>query len=453
MPHDTFTADPAPACELPCGFKLLQGQYQIERPLISGGFGITYLARDSLERRVVIKECYPAGLCSRSGTDVEPATPEHAKSWRNVLRAFLREAHLLARARHPGIVGVHQVFKENQTAYIAMEFIDGLDLLTVREEQPERLTGPVLRQILVQSLEALGCLHRLGVLHRDISPDNILLGKDGTVTLIDFGAACGSTPDDGTALPMLLAVKDGYSAHELYSPDLPQRPACDLYALGATLYYLITGAPPAASQKRLAALMAGSPDPCRPLLGGPWDADPALLATVDMAMSVLPAERFQSASDWAAALAEEDAPQDAASPQTDQSPATHSAPADDTGRLVAVIADLVAKTNGSLTPGLPRSARQPQTPPASPPAAPRRPLVNIFGEPVTDLEAWLEEEDAIAWRKRIAPAVQQPPAAAPVPLTTPSDPALGLRRDKPAFADRLRRIFGRHGNSPQTAKN
>lgn len=450
MPHDTHSADPAPACELPSGFKLLQGQYQIERPLISGGFGITYLARDSLERRVVLKECFPAGLCRRAGTDVEPAAPEHAKSCRNVLRAFLREAHLLARARHPAIVGVHQVFKENQTAYIAMEFIDGLDLLTVREEQPERLTGPVLRQILDQSLEALDCLHRLGVLHRDISPDNILLGKDGTVTLIDFGAACGSTPDDGTALPMLLAVKDGYSAHELYSPDLPQRPACDLYALGATLYYLITGAPPASSQQRLAALMGGTPDPCRPLLGGPWAADPALLATVDMAMSVLPAERFQSARDWADALAEEDAPQDSAIPQADTAAAVS---AGDGGSLVTAIAELVAKTNGSLTPRLPRSARQTQTPPAAPPSEPRRTLVNIFGEPVTNLEAWLEEEDAIAWRKKIAPVAQQPPAAAPVPLSDPADPALGLRQDKPAFASRLRRFFGRQASSPQTVKN
>lgn len=450
MPHDTHSADPAPACELPSGFKLLQGQYQIERPLISGGFGITYLARDSLERRVVLKECFPAGLCRRAGTEVEPSAPEHAKSCRNVLRAFLREAHLLARARHPAIVGVHQVFKENQTAYIAMEFIDGLDLLTIREEQPERLTGPVLRQILDQSLEALDCLHRLGVLHRDISPDNILLGKDGTVTLIDFGAACGSTPDDGTALPMLLAVKDGYSAHELYSPDLPQRPACDLYALGATLYYLITGAPPASSQQRLAALMGGTPDPCRPLLGGPWTADPALLATVDMAMSVLPAERFQSARDWADALAEEDAPQDGAIPQADTAAAVS---AGDGGSLVTAIAELVAKTNGSLTPRLPRSARQTQTPPAAPPSEPRRPLVNIFGEPVTDLEAWLEEEDAITWRKKIAPVAQQPPAAAPVPLSDPADPALGLRQDKPAFASRLRRLFGRQGSSPQTVKN
>ncbi|MCB4456781.1 serine/threonine protein kinase [Leisingera sp. McT4-56] len=438
MPHDTPSADPAPVCELPCGVKLLQGQYQIERPLISGGFGITYLARDSLERRVVIKECFPAGLCRRDGHEVAPAAPEHAKSCRNVLRAFLREAHLLARAEHPGIVGVHQVFKENQTAYIAMEFIDGLDLLTIREEQPERLTAPLLRQILDQALEALGCLHGLGILHRDISPDNLLLGKDGTLTLIDFGAAAGSTPRDDTALPVLLAVKDGYSAHELYKPDLPQRPACDIYALGATFYYLITGEVPPGSQQRLTAVTAGNPDPCPPLLGGPWAADPALLATVDQAMSVLPAERFQSACAWAGMLAECDAadpaPADADQPQA-------AAALADSGALDLAIADLVAATNSSLTPGQPRAARPD---PAPEPAADRPcQMVNLFGEPVSDLEAWLAEEDALARRSKNAPAAGQPPAAA----------APGEAPPKPTLAGRLRRIFGFQNGSPATVKN
>ncbi len=438
MPHDPTSADPAQTCELPCGFKLLQGQYQIERPLISGGFGITYLARDSLERRVVIKECFPAGICRRNGPEVEPAAAEHAKSCRNVLRAFLREAHLLARAEHPGIVGVHQVFKENQTAYIAMEFIDGLDLLTVREDQPERLTAPVLRQILTQALEALGCLHGLGILHRDISPDNLLLGQDGTLTLIDFGAAAGSTPKDDTALPMLLAVKDGYSAHELYKPDLPQRPACDIYALGATFYYLITGAPPPGSQQRLNAVMAGNPDPCPPLLGGPWAADPALLATVDQAMSVPPAERFQSARAWAEMLAEYETevimPADAMAE-------TALEPVDD-GELDATIADLVASTNSSLTPGQPRIVRA-EAAPERPPQEPRQ-MVNLFGEPVSDLEAWLAEEDSRNRRSRKAPAAGQPPVAAA---------GSGASADKPTFAGRLRKIFGFQNGTPATVKN
>ncbi|UWQ74281.1 serine/threonine-protein kinase [Leisingera sp. M658] len=452
MPHDTSSADPALACELPCGFKLLQGQYQIEQPLLSGGFGITYLARDSLERRVVIKECFPAGICRRSGTDVEPNTEEHAKSCRNVLRNFLREAQLLARARHSGIVGVHQVFKENQTAYIAMEFVDGLDLLTVREDQPERLTGPLLRHILCQALEALDCLHGQGILHRDISPDNFILGKDGSLTLIDFGAACGSLPNDDTALPVLLAVKDGYSAHELYKPELPQRPACDLYALGATLYYLITGDVPASSQQRLSAVMAGDPDPCNPLLGRPWNADAAVLATVDMAMSVLPAERFQSAHDWAGALAENDCETQNAAEIDTQLPGTVAPAPEDNANLDAVIAELVATANGGLTPGQPRSVRQKLTQPASKPSKPLRQLVNIFGEPVSDVEAWLKEQDAIPRRKKNAPAVERLPAAVSA-ADLPADPVLELRREKPGFAGRLRKIFGRQRSNPETVKN
>ncbi|KIC13396.1 serine/threonine protein kinase [Leisingera sp. ANG-Vp] len=445
MPHDTSFAEDAPGCELPGGFRLLQGQYQIERPLISGGFGITYLARDSLERRVVIKECFPAGLCRRDGTDVKPEAMGHAKAYRNILRAFLREAQWLAKSQHPGIAQVHQVFKENQTAYIAMECIDGLDLLTVREEQPERLTGAVLKQIMDQALDVLGCIHKLGVLHRDISPDNFLLDKNNKLTLIDFGAACGSQGNDSSGAAAVMAVKDGYSAHELYQPELPHRPVCDLYALGATFYYLITGDAPPHSQERLKAVMAGDPDPCKPLLGGGWNADPALLATVDMAMSVLPAERFQSARDWAGALSECEEPEvqpveDHTMAGTVPEPAAVEAGGD--GKLVEAIADLVARTNGSLTPGKPRAARAEQAPPPPKPQAEARPLVNLFGEPVTDLEAWLQEEDAIARRRKNTPPAEQPQAAA----DTSSE-------QQQSFAGRLRKILGRRPGGLAPVRN
>ena len=454
MPHDTLSEDREQSCDLPCGFKLLQGQYQIERPLISGGFGITYLARDSLDRRVVIKECFPAGLCRRDGADVAPCTLAQAKPYRSMLRAFLREAHWLARSQHPGIAGVHQVFKENQTAYIAMEFIDGLDLLTVREEQPERLTGAVLRQILDQALEALQCIHGLGILHRDISPDNFLIGKANKLTLIDFGAACGTAPDDDTAL---LAVKDGYSALELYKPDLPQRLACDLYALGATMRYLITGEPPAHSLQRLHAVMAGDPDPCPPLAGGAWAADSALLASVDKAMSVLPADRFQTADAWTKALAAGAAGQQPVAPAVPPEPAADPEEPEGAGKLDIVIADLVARTNGSLTPGQPRSAKQDQPLPPPKPAAANRPLVNIFGEPVTDLEAWLQEEDAIVRRRKNAPAAEQPPAAGAAEAGREQDRDQGRDKDRgrhqQSFAGRLRKIFGRKQGSLETVRN
>lgn len=436
MPHDANFAEPASNCELPSGFKLLQGQYQIERPLICGGFGITYLARDSLERRVVVKECFPAGICARNGAEVEPIAPEHSRSCRNVLRNFLREAHLLAQAQHPGIVGVHQVFKENETAYIVMDFVDGLDLLTVRDEQCKRLSDQMLHSILDQALCALEFLHDRGILHRDISPDNFLLDGQGTLTLVDFGAACNCEGGKVSIFPAVLAVKDGYSAHELYNPDLPQRPASDVYALGATLYFLITGEAPTNSRDRLNAILSGNPDPCTPLEEGSWAFSTALLASVDKAMSVLPGVRFQSAAEWAEAL-RESASMPLASPQladeAAQSSAEQELPALDAD-LNNTIATLVAQTNDDLTPGLPRSAQLNRVQPKEKPKGPRQ-MFNLFGEPIGDLEAWLDDQDAQTDKQKRAPPKVRTKLA-PVPVDeTPS-------RQSTTITGRLRKIFG-----------
>lgn len=101
---------------LPPGVTLLHGQYMIESYLVRGGFGVTYLARDSLERQVVIKECFPAAISCRVGDEVRPLRSEQTRQYNSILRHFLREARRLARLDHPNIVGVHQVFEENNTA-------------------------------------------------------------------------------------------------------------------------------------------------------------------------------------------------------------------------------------------------------------------------------------------------------------------------------------------------
>lgn len=436
MPHDTNFAKPASDCELPSGFKLLQGQYQIERPLICGGFGITYLARDSLERRVVVKECFPAGMCARIGAVVEPIATEHDRSCRNVLRNFLREAHLLAQAQHQGVVGVHQVFKENQTAYIAMDFVDGLDLQTVQDEQSNRLSDQMLHSILEQALCALGYLHDLGILHRDISPDNFLLDGQGTLTLVDFGAACNFENSRDSVFPAMFAVKDGYSAHELYDPNLPQRPASDLYSLGATLYFLITGEAPTNSRDRLNAILSGNPDPCTPLEEGNWALSAAFLASVDKAMSVLPGVRFQSAAEWTEALREV-APKPLASPQlageAPRSSATQELPALDAD-LNSTIATLVAQTNDDLTQGLPRSAQLSWVQPKEKPKGPRQ-MFNLFGEPIGDLEAWLDDQDAQTDKPKRAPPKAKTNVA-PVPVDKAPN------RQSTTITGRLRKIFG-----------
>ena len=125
--------------ELPPGAELCAGQYVIERYLNSGGFGVTYLARDSLGRSVVIKECFPSAMCHRSGQTVRLRSASSEDEFGAILELFEKEARALAALQHPYIVGVHQFFRDNGTAYMAMDFVDGKTLLDIIENEPDRL--------------------------------------------------------------------------------------------------------------------------------------------------------------------------------------------------------------------------------------------------------------------------------------------------------------------------
>lgn len=435
MLHNDIAENQHQADELQCGFKLLHGQYQIESALSSGGFGITYLARDSLDRRVVIKECFAEGICYRTEGLVAPIEPAYAKQYKTVLRHFLREAQWLARSVHPGIVGIHQVFRENNTAYIAMEFVDGVDLVTLREEQPERVTDALLQDILKQALGTLTFIHDLGILHRDISPDNFLLSDDGTVTLIDFGAATGGQADRDASLEPMLSVKDGYSAHELYQPNMPHRPSSDLYSLGATLSFLVTGAPPPISQHRLDALTAGDPDPNLDLADGYPNFGQDFLSSIDKALSVLPGVRYQSALEWLDELQAE-APQSQSIPtRAIFSPDVE--PLKINVDLENMLASLVENTNSGLVPAGPETSKQRHAePPQSKPDPPRQ-LVDIFGDPISNVDRWLKDQDTPSRRKQ--------PVTTSMPEPDTAGPQEGQTR-KRGFAKfipfPLRRIFG-----------
>lgn len=126
--------------ELRPGTELLHGQYVIEKFLNSGGFGITYLAKDSLDRTVVIKECYPGSFCRRTGTIVTVRSRAHQGEFQSIVKLFVQEAKNLAKLKHPNIVGVHQIFEDNDTAYMALDFVDGRDLLDILEDPNDGLT-------------------------------------------------------------------------------------------------------------------------------------------------------------------------------------------------------------------------------------------------------------------------------------------------------------------------
>ncbi|HMS93622.1 MAG TPA: protein kinase [Tabrizicola sp.] len=289
--------------ELPPGTKLLRGQYTIVRYLNSGGFGITYLAKDSLDRNVVIKECFPSSFCRRSKTVVAARSRAHTAELRSVVQLFVREARNLAKIVHPNIVAVHQVFEDNFTAYMAIDFIDGLDLQEVIEGQGTKPTASEIVVITEKLLAAVGFIHAHDMLHRDISPDNVLIDKSGEPILIDFGAARDEASQKNRAMSALRVVKDGYSPQEFYIAGSDQGPWSDLYALGATLYHLITGEAPTNGQARLAALAEGRPDPYLALDGRVAGYPPGFLAAIDKAMSTLPGQRVQSANEWLAMFA------------------------------------------------------------------------------------------------------------------------------------------------------
>ena len=302
--------------ELAPGTELFHGQYVIERHLRSGGFGITYLARDSLERRVVIKECFPQDLCMRPSRTVRARSRTYGAGVATLIRKFIGEAQALARIRHPNVVRVHQVFEDNDTAYMVLDFIEGRELVDEIDEIAGAPLAPQeIRAALLQLLDAVAVIHDSGLLHRDISPDNIMLDADRRPVLIDFGAARDTLPGDRRPVSTLHVVKDGYSPQELYVQGAEQGPWSDLYALAATFHHLITGEAPPNSQLRLAALATGAPDPYQPLAGRFDTYEPAFLAAIDKALSVRARERIQSAREWTAQITGEMVPPPQPQPQ------------------------------------------------------------------------------------------------------------------------------------------
>lgn len=388
MFQDAKISDEARLNELPAGTLLLRNQYTIEKTLMEGGFGITYLARDSLDRQVVIKECFIDALCFRRGRSVKTRSVSQSQQFHSVIDNFLKEARRLAKLKHPNIVGVHQVFEENGTAYMAMDFIDGVDLLTLLETRPEKLSRRMLERALLDTLDALEYVHGLQILHRDISPDNIMLDSAGRLKLIDFGAARDNCMRKDRALSALLAVKDGYSPHEFYLDETEQKTSSDLYSVAATFYHLITGDAPPDSQKRIAAIASEKSDPYLPLIEQKLDHDYRFLETIDQCMSIAQHDRIPTAGKWMEVLV------------TDEVWPSHVSEAleltDDT--LAASIAELVEATNKAVQrPGdHPCGAKlQNELAQIAMTEPTEKQLVDLFGNPINDIDAWMHEQEAL----------------------------------------------------------
>ena len=233
----------APSNQLPVGSLLRSNGghvYQIGAAKGQGGFGITYAALDLMNQsRVAIKEYYPSRSASRDNvTRVIPATGQQ-ESFQSGLRSFLEEGKMLsAVGALPSVVSVRDFFESNGTAYIVMEYVDGIPLHEVVRRKG-RMSRDELFAILPALLRDIGILHRAGVIHRDISPDNLILTKEGKLKLLDFGSA--RSVESGKAMTVML--KAGFSPVEQYQSK-GQGPYTDVYALAGTIYYCLTGVVP-----------------------------------------------------------------------------------------------------------------------------------------------------------------------------------------------------------------
>lgn len=233
---------------------LLGERYILGRVLGHGGFAVTYLAWDKLlSNRVAIKEYMPYNIATRvpgKSTVSSVKTGEIRGYYEYGLEKFLDEARALARFEdHPGIVSVRDIFKDNGTAYLVMQYLEGVTLKEYLQQQGGRIPYGSTLEIMIPVLDALREVHAVGLLHRDVSPDNIFISKNGQIKLIDFGAARYAL---GEHTRSVAVYKAGYAPEEQYRSKGKQGEYTDVYGVAATIYRAVTGEVPTEALDRMA---------------------------------------------------------------------------------------------------------------------------------------------------------------------------------------------------------
>ncbi len=236
--------------------EILQGRYIVGKVLGSGGFGITYIGYDmTLQVRIAIKEYFPSEYALRNATGMTHDTNAVQMTRNNGvyekgLEKFLNEARVLARfSRLDGIVSVTDFFYENNTGYLIMDYLPGQSLKEILRRQNNPMSYEEVLYLMNPVLEALEKVHEHGVIHRDISPDNLIMNENDRLTLIDFGAARDVSSQDGKSMTVVL--KPGYAPMEQYMTKGKQGPWTDVYALCATMYYMSAHIVPEPSTDRV----------------------------------------------------------------------------------------------------------------------------------------------------------------------------------------------------------
>ena len=273
---------------------VLKGKYMVGKVLGQGGFGITYIGMDlQLQRKVAIKEYYPAGLVGRkSGTTqvVWYASEAAREAMRSGQELVLKEARKMSKVSNiPSVVQVHNVFQENGTAYICMDFIEGQTLLH-RLKQTGPLPWEQAKELFLPIIQAMGQVHQTGLIHRDLSPDNLMIQPDGRVKILDLGAAKDLNLNTGKS--SMQVAKNGFSPLEQYLQSGSSGSWTDVYSMAATIYYTLTGIIPPSALDRMDndAISWDLPQ----LQGLPV----CVLAALKHALAVRPKDRIQTMEDF-----------------------------------------------------------------------------------------------------------------------------------------------------------
>lgn len=287
---------------------LLNGRYRVQKVIGAGGFGITYKAID--EKTGIykaVKEYFQSGVVNRipGTTEVLISAPKRREEFEYGKKRLLNEAQIVARFQSAGIVRVDDYFEENGTSYMVMEFLDSQTLEDYMISRRRLMSPEEVVNIGVHISEALEEIHRAGVVHRDIAPDNLFINSDGEVKIIDFGSARLSKEDMDDRL---IVLKPGFAPPEQYEKIDPQNDRqkewTDVYALGATLYLCLTGIVPPESSDRKADADNGEDRLKEPMQINP-NVPEWLNNTIMTAMAIDTHERFKNAGELKAALLQE----------------------------------------------------------------------------------------------------------------------------------------------------
>ena len=277
-------------------FHQLKNRYLIGRSLGAGGFAITYAAYDTVKNmKVCVKEYFPMGLAVRSadGVSVQCTRQNRVEEFQNGIRHFIQEANIISEMHNiSGVVSVTDCFDENGTAYYVMEYLDGISL---RKMVPEHgMDWHTASDIILQAGRILDLVHKeKGYLHRDISPENIMILSSGRVVIIDFGSAKNLFMSSSN---YTITLKHGFAPIEQYSSADKQGPFTDVYALASTYYYALTGKVMPRATDRLTGADYEPLSALRP------DVDEEISAIVDRALVLQPAERTRTMGEFMDAL-------------------------------------------------------------------------------------------------------------------------------------------------------